>query len=206
MECSVINKNSEKEFINLPSNIFDIKYNGVLLHQFIVSYLSNSHSRVKKQKSKGEVSGGGRKPWKQKGSGRARVGSIRSPLWRGGGKIFAAKGYVNFKRKFNKKMYRLGMKIIFSELFRDNKIIVINDLSVDTCKTQSFLNEVKYLNISESSLFILDKIDYSIFMSTRNLKNISIVECKNLSPVDLMKFKKIFILKSAIKFIEERFK
>lgn len=206
MECFVLKKDGEKSLLDLPSNIFDVKYNGILLHQFVVSYIGNSHIGVKKQKSRGEVRGGGKKPWTQKGSGRARVGSIRSPLWRGGGKIFAATGCASPKRKLNKKMYRLGMKIIFSELFRNNRIVVVDNLLVDTCKTQDFLKTIEYLNISGSSLFVVDDICSNLYLSTRNLKDVVLVSYKNLSPVDLMKFKNIIILRSAIDFIKERFK
>jgi len=206
MECLVVKKNSEKEILVLSSDIFDVKYNEILLHQLIVSYLGNSHQRTKMQKSRGMVRGGGKKPWKQKGSGRARVGSIRSPLWRGGGKIFAANGLSVLKRKINKKVYRLGMMIIFSELFRSNRINIIEDLVVSDMKTKLFLNEIKYLNVVEPALFVFKTVDLCIHLSTRNLKNIVVISCEKLNPAILLKFKFIFITVSAIKFIEEYLK
>ena len=206
MECLVVKKNGEKNLLRLSSSIFGIEYNEVLLHQLIVSYIGNSHKQTKMQKSRGLVRGGGKKPWKQKGSGRARVGSIRSPLWRGGGKIFAATGIGRSKRKINKKMYRLGMKIIFSGLFRDNRLKVIDDIVLTDFRTKVFLKEISYLNIVKSSLFIVKNIDFNLSLSTRNLKNISIVALENLNPVILLKFKVVFATVSAIKCIEECFK
>jgi len=202
MECSVIKKNNEKYIMNLSPNVFDVKYNEILLHQLIVSYINNSHNAVKMHKSRGLVRGGGKKPWRQKGSGRARVGSIRSPLWRGGGKIFAAQNIPKPRKKINKKVYRLGMSIIFSELYRSNRLNVIENLNLTTIKTKDFLNEINYLNINEPTLFILNKFDINVFLSTRNLKNIFVIFCKNLNPKILIKFKSIFITVSAIKYIE----
>ena len=202
MECSVIKKNNEKYTINLSSTIFNVEYNESLLHQLIMFYLSNSHKSIKMQKSRGLVRGGGKKPWRQKGSGRARAGSIRSPLWRGGGKIFAAQNIVKPKKKINKKMYKLGMAVIFSELFRSNRLCIIENIMLDNIKTKDFLNDINHLNINNPSLFILNEFDINVFLSTRNLKNICIIFCKNLNPKILMKFKYIFITVSAIKYIE----
>ena len=205
MDFSIIKKTGEKKSI-LLSNIFDTPYNEILIHQLIISYLGNSHNCAKKHKSRSEVRGGGKKPWKQKGTGKARAGSIRSPLWRGGGKIFAANGHTPIKRKINKKMYKLGMKIIFSELFRSNRINIIDDMVILNSKTKTFLNEVAYLNITKPTLFIVDNICLNIYLSTRNLKNISIISFKKLNPIILLKFKSVFITENAIKGIEECFK
>lgn len=206
MECFVLNRNCEKSLFELPSSIFDVEYNRVLLHQFIVSYIGNSHIGVKKQKSRGEVSGGGKKPWAQKSTGKARAGSIRSPLWRSGGKIFASTGVLSSKRKLNKKVYKLGIKIILSELFRNGRLIIIDNLIVETFKTCDFLKSVAYLKIVASTLFIVDDVSSNLYLSTRNLKNVSIVSFRNFSPVDLIKFKNVVISKSVIGLIEERFK
>lgn len=206
MECLIIKKNNENEITNLSENIFDVKYNENLLHQLITSYISNSHKGTKKQKSRGLVKGGGKKPWKQKGTGRARAGSIRSPLWRGGGKIFAAKNTENKKKKINKKIYKLGMKIIFSELFRNNKINIIEEFKTKTIKTKNFLQEISHLKLKYLTLFIFKNIDSSTHLASRNLKNIIITSCEKLNPIILLKPRTIFISNQAIKYIEENLK
>jgi len=207
LKASIYNKNAESAGeINLPENIFGLKINEGLVHQAVVAQMSNERQVLAHTKQRADVRGGGKKPWKQKGSGRARVGSIRSPLWRGGGKIFAATGIGRSKRKINKKMYRLGMKIIFSGLFRDNRLKVIDDIVLTDFRTKVLLKEISYLNIVKSSLFIVKNIDFNLSLSTRNLKNISIVALENLNPVILLKFKVVFATVSAIKCIEECFK
>lgn len=206
MEHLVIRKNNETNLINLSEEIFDIKYNEMLLHQLVTTYINNSHIGTKKQKSRGLVSGGGKKPWKQKGTGRARSGSIRSPLWKGGGKIFAAKETDIKKKKMNKKVYKLGMKIIFSELFRTNKINIIEELNITKIKTKNFLEEISYLKFRHLTLFIFKNINSFIYLSTRNLKSIIITSCYKLNPITLIKSKNIFISIEAIKYIEENLK
>lgn len=206
MEISILTKTENVTTINLSPNIFNLKYNENLVHQLIFSYLNNSHQRIKKQKSRGLVSGGGKKPWKQKGTGRARVGSIRSPLWKGGGKIFAAKGEPLVKKKINKKVYKLGIKIIFSELLRTNRLYLINDLSIYNHKTKEFLQNISYLNIKKPSLFIFKNIDLHLNLASRNLKYIKLISYNQINPIILLKFKFIYITISAIKLIEEYFK
>ncbi len=205
MKCLVIKKNGE-ESLDLSSNVFEVAYNESLVHQLVVFYLSNSHKRIKKHKGRGEVRGGGKKPWNQKGSGRARVGSIRSPLWRGGGKIFAANSCVSVKKKLNKKMYKLGMKVIFSELFRSNRINIIDNIVISGYKTKVFLNEISYLNIVKTALFVINDFNLNIDLSTRNLKYMNVISFKNINPIILLKFKSIYITEDAIKNIEECFK
>lgn len=206
MEISVLTKNNISYFSNVSSNIFDLKYNESLVHQFVLSFKKNMHQRTKKQKSRGLVSGGGKKPWKQKGTGRARVGSIRSPLWKGGGKIFAAKGQVATKNKINKKVFKLGMKIIFSELIRSNRIMLIENISVTTHKTSDFLKQISFLKLNGPSLFILDNINLYLKLSSRNLKNIKIVLYNKINPIILLKYKSIYVTISAINLIEESYK
>lgn len=206
MELLVKNSSGIRDIVTLSPEFFNVKYNESLLHQIVLFYSYNSHVRTKSQKTRSEVSGGGIKPWRQKGTGRARAGSIRSPLWRGGGKIFAARGLVEKRKKINKKMYKLGIKVIFSELIRQNRITVIDSLFVNVISTKEFLNSIKYLNISERSLFIVDEFLDKLFLSSRNLKNVSILFYAKISPVVLMKSKNIFITKKALILIEETFK
>ncbi len=205
MECLFLRSNGDKEFLHLSSNVFEEKYNEALLHQLITCYLSNSHKRIKKQKSRSEVSGGGRKPWKQKGGGKARAGSIRSPLWRGGGKTFAANGCPVLKKKINKKMYNLGMRIILSNLVYKKRITIIDSIKLSEIKTKFFLQKIGYLNLIKFSLLVVDNFDFNIKLSSKNLDNVFVTCYKYLNPVMLLKFKFIFITKIAIRYIEERF-
>ncbi len=204
MEYSFIKKNGEKHFINLAPSVFGVKYNETLIHQLIVFYLSNSHSRIKEQKSRSQVRGGGKKPWKQKGSGRARAGSIRSPIWRGGGKTFASKNKITFKKKINKKIYRTGMRIIFSELLRSSRLNIIEDIDIKTIKTKNFLTYISYLKIENFALFITNNIN--VLLSAKNLKYFTVISYRNLNPIILLKFKVIFITKSIIRYVEEYLK
>lgn len=206
MDCFVIKKHNEKEKIIISPNIFNLDYNEQLIHQLIVSYISNSHKGIKKQKSRSEVSGGGKKPWKQKGTGRARAGTIRSPLWKGGGKIFAFKALPSKIKKINKKMYKLGIKTILSQLLRDDKIIFIDDINIINNKTKDFLYEINFIPTQKQTLIILDKITSNVYLSSRNIKNITIIHYKKLNPFLLLKYTSIIITRSTIKYIEERFK
>ena len=206
MDCFVLKKNSEKENIIISPDIFNLNYNEKLIHQLIVSYIANSHKGIKKQKNRSEVSGGGKKPWKQKGTGRARAGSTRSPLWRGGGKIFAFRALKSKIKKINKKIYKTGIKIILSQLLRDNNLKFVEDINLSNHSTKNFLNEIKFIQQEKKMLLILEKITVNIFLATRNIKNILVIEYKNINPFLLLKFDKILITQSAIKYIEERFK
>ncbi|HFL8824192.1 MAG TPA: 50S ribosomal protein L4 [Candidatus Azoamicus sp. OHIO1] len=203
MEFFIKRNDDVKEIISFSSGVFDVEYNESLLHQMVLFYSYNSHLKTKSQKTRSEVSGGGCKPWRQKGTGRARAGSIRSPLWRGGGKIFAARGLIEKRKKINKKMYRLGMRVIFSELIRQNRVSIIEDLSVSGLKTKDFLGEIQFLSISNSALFVVDNLSKNLYFSTRNLKNIFVITCCSMNPMILMKFKSIFVTKTSLKLIEE---
>lgn len=206
MNFFILKKNKEQEQIKLPTNIFNINYNEKLIHQLISTYIYNSHTGIKKHKSRSEVSGGGKKPWKQKGTGRARAGTIRSPLWKGGGKTFAFKGVKKPEKKINKKVYKLGIKIILSKLFKDNKIIFIDDFKLTDNKTKTFLNEISFIEKKNNILIILDNIEKNLYLASRNVKNIFIINYKKINPFLLMKFNSILINKSSIKYIEEYFK
>ncbi|HFL8819384.1 MAG TPA: 50S ribosomal protein L4 [Candidatus Azoamicus sp. OHIO2] len=206
MDYFVLKKNNEKEKIILSADIFNVNYNEQLVHQLVVSYIANSHKGIKKQKSRAEVSGGGKKPWKQKGTGRARAGTIRSPLWKGGGKIFAAKAIPSRTKKINKKVYKLGLKVILSQLCRDNKITIIEDIEIKNHKTKNFLNEINFIKKNIQTLLVIDQLNLNIYLATRNIKNFKIVTYKHLTPFLLLKYNSIVLLQSTIKYIEERFK
>ena len=203
MEVLVKREDGKEDKIVLSSNVFEVKFNESLVHQVVVSYLSNSHLNTKKQKSRSEVSGGGIKPWKQKGTGRARVGSIRSPLWRKGGKVFASDGLSFRYRKINRKMYRLSLKTILSDLVRKNRLFLIESLIVNEKKTKFFLEKLNNFNISMNSLIVVDNFDDSIYYSSRNVHKVSLISWKKINPSILIKFKKVYFTKESILLIEE---
>lgn len=205
MEVLVLKSDGNNYSISLAKDAFDVKYNELFLHQFITSYISNSHIGQKSQKSRAEVSGGGKKPWRQKGSGRARSGSIRSPLWRGGGKVFAYNSDINRKKKINKRLYIFCMKMLFSQLFRENRIFVFEKFSLENISTKLFLKNILYLNSKGNNLFIFDDLYKDIILSSRNLKDILVSSCKTINPLMLMKFNNFFITVESIKFFEEIF-
>ena len=188
--------------VEVSVDVFGQEYNEPLVHQLVVAYLAAGRSGTKGQKTRSEVSGGGAKPWKQKGSGRARAGSSRSPLWRTGGVTFAAKNR-SYKQKLNKKMYRVGMRSIFSELLRQNRLIVNDDIYPSTSKTKDLVNKIKEYE-GDKLLIITDALNTEIILAARNLPNVQVCICNSLSPVELVNSDKIIATTQAIKLIEER--
>lgn len=203
MELLVKREDGKEDKIVLSSNVFEVKFNENLVHQVVVSYLSNSHLKTKKHKSRSEVSGGGIKPWKQKGTGRARAGSIRSPLWRKGGKVFASDGASFRYRKINKKMYKLSLKTILSDLVRKNRLFIIDSLSVTEKNSKCFLNKLNVLGVIKNSLIIVDKFDDNLYYSSRNLSKICLMSYMKINPFILIKFKNVYFTKESIFLIEE---
>lgn len=206
MHYSLIKENEELEQIILPDDLFNIEYNESLIHQTIYTYIYNNHKGIKKQKTRSEVKGGGKKPWKQKGTGRARAGTIRSPLWRSGGKIFAARAINPKKKKINKKIYNLSIKILISQLFRDKKIKILENLYIENNKTKTFLNKLNKITKEKKILIILDKIERNTYLASRNLKNIMAIEYKKINPFILMNFNQVIINKKSINLIREKVK
>ncbi|WP_343183993.1 50S ribosomal protein L4 [Buchnera aphidicola (Ceratovacuna keduensis)] len=194
-------KDSNNDFINLSNSIFNRSFNIKLIHQVLSSYISISKKGTKSQKSKAEVSGSGKKPWKQKGTGRARVGSIRSPIWRSGGVTFAYKYRNNFK-KVNKKMYKGAIKSIFSELIRKNKLIVFKELSINYPKTKLLVEKLKFINFNKI-LIILSNFDRNIFLSSRNIKGVFLIEHRFINPLILLSYDVIVTNFKTLKEIEK---
>lgn len=207
MELDVINIiNSDKisKKIKVSPLLFDNKFNEALIHQIITSYLSNSRIAIKAQKNRSEVSGGGIKPFRQKGTGKARAGSIRSPIWRGGGKTFT--DYTrNYKKKINKKMYKAAIKSVFSELIRQKRIIIIDNFILNKPKTKDIISKINSLNIV-SGLLIVYKYDKNIYLSIKNVPNFYIRNINNIDPVILIKNKNIIITIDAFKKLEDLLK
>lgn len=196
-------KTQDSKNIDIADSAFGVPLNESLVHQVVNAILAGARAGTKAQKNRSQVSGGGAKPWKQKGTGRARAGTIRSPIWVGGGRTFAAKPR-DHSQKVNRKMYKAAMRSVMSELFRQDRIIVTNKIDVKKPKTKDLL---KILNKSELTdvLLVNDSFDENLFLSARNVKNVGICNASSITPVILMKHEKILITVSALKLIEERF-
>lgn len=195
-------KNQVTENITVSDELFNRDYNEALVHQVITSYLSNARGATRAQKGRADVAKSTRKPWRQKGTGRARAGMASSPIWRGGGKIFPNSPDENFRKKLNKKMYRTGISVILSQLVRDERLIIINDFSVDTHKTKAFREKLIALGLDEVML-ITNNVDENLYLSSRNMPHVSVVEVKNIDPVSLLKFEKILLTTEGLKNLEE---
>ena len=200
MEINILPKN---EKVNLSEKCFGVEYKKTLVHQVITSYFSNGRESYSSQKNRSDVRGGGKKPWKQKGTGRARAGTTRGPIWRGGGVTFAS-GKRNYAEKINKKMYNGAMRSIMSELIRNDKVIAIDKIDLKEIKTKTVSSILKEHNL-ESVLIITNKIDEKLFLSARNIKNVGIATVDYLDPPLMLSFKKVLILKDALEGFEKRF-
>jgi len=180
---------------------FAREYNEALVHQVVTSYLAGARQGSRAQKTRSEVAGGGRKPWKQKGSGRARAGTIRSPLWRSGGVTFAAKPQ-DHSQKVNKKMYRAAMRTIWSELVRQDRLVVVEDLKLEAPKTKLFIAKMAELNI-ENALIVSDQLDDNLFLAARNIPNVDVRDAASIDPVSLIAYDKVLVTVGALKQVEE---
>lgn len=190
--------------VDVADAIFATDYNESLIHQVVVAYMAGARQGTKAQKTRSEVSGGGAKPWKQKGTGRARAGTIRSPIFRKGGVTFAAKP-KSYKQKVNRQMYSGAVKSILSELVRSGRMSIIEGLKLETPKTKEFKAVVDTLNIKDV-LFIasVEEFTENLYLSSRNLKNVAVCDSMDINPVSLMCFENIVVTKKAIKEIEEK--
>jgi large subunit ribosomal protein L4 len=197
-----INDGIETDSIAVSDAVFGQEYNESLVHQLVVSYMAAARSGTKGQKSRSEVSGGGAKPWKQKGSGRARAGTSRSPLWRTGGVTFAATNR-SYKKKLNKKMYRAAMRSIFSELVRQERLVITDDIFPSVPKTSELAGKLKHFG-DDLLLIITDAVNSDLFLAARNLAKVEVCLSTSLSPVALVNSDKVIVTTSAIKLIEER--
>lgn len=182
--------------------VFGAVYNEPLIHQVVTAVLAGARSGTHAQKTRTQVRGGGIKPWKQKGSGRARAGSIRSPLWRGGGKIFAAVP-ASYAQKVNKKMYRGALRSILSELLRQGRLVVVEELSSETPKTSELVKKLKDFG-KEKVLLISSEVGENLFLASRNLINVDVLDVDAIDPVSLVGFDKVVFSVSAMKQLEER--
>ncbi|SUZ80908.1 uncharacterized protein METZ01_LOCUS33762, partial [marine metagenome] len=187
--------------IEIADTAFSVDFNEPLVHQVITAFLSGGRAGTKAQKSRSEASGGGAKPWRQKGTGRARAGTIRSPIWVGGGRTFAAKPR-NFSQKINRKMYRGAMRSMLSELIRQNRLFIVNSIDIKNSKTRDLTKILKKHDL-ESVLIIIENYDENIFLASRNLPNVSVCDVKSMNPVALIRYEKVLVTIKSIKMIEE---
>ena len=190
--------------IKVSDILFDRVYNEALIHQLITSYLSNARFATRAQKTRAEVNHSTRKPWRQKGTGRARAGMSSSPIWKGGGRAFPNKPNENFSKKINKKMYRAGMATILSQLVRDDRLFVIDSLSITEPKTKYFIKYLEDMKFKEDVLFLTNNLDENVYLSSRNLNNTLVLEVKFVDPYSLLRFKKTILTKDAVNKLEEQ--
>ena len=203
MELQLLNEQGQAGAnVAATDEVFGREYNEALIHQVVVAYAANARSGNRKQKDREEVSHTTKKPWRQKGTGRARAGMSSSPLWRGGGRIFPNSPDENFTHKVNKKMYRAGICSILSQLAREERLIVIDDLTIDAPKTKLLSQKLNGLGF-DSVLIITDVLNENLELASRNLPNVLVVEPRHADPMSLVFYKKILVTKAALAKIEE---
>ena len=200
MDINILPNN---EILKLSDSCFNVDYKKTLIHQVITSYFSNGRENIASQKNRSAVRGGGKKPWRQKGTGRARAGTTRGPIWRGGGVTFAT-GKRNYSEKINKKMYKVAMKSIMSELIRQKRVTAIDKIELKEIKTKEVNNLLKKHKL-QSVLIVTNSIDEKLFLSARNLKDVGIATVDYLDPALMLSFKNILIVKDALEGFEKRF-
>ncbi|MBQ0919676.1 50S ribosomal protein L4 [Hydrogenophaga aromaticivorans] len=190
--------------VDVPETVFGRDYNEALIHQLVVAYQANARQGTRAQKDREQVHHSTKKPFKQKGTGRARAGMTSSPLWRGGGRIFPNSPDENFTQKLNKKMYRAGMASIFSQLAREGRLAVVDSMKVDSPKTKQLADKFKAMNLNHV-LVIAEEVDENLYLASRNLPNILVVEPRYADPVSLVHYKKVIVTKGAIDQLKEMF-
>ncbi len=201
MELKIVSPAGAQGTVNVSEVAFGREFNQDLVHQAVVAYMAGARQGTKAQLTRAEVSGGGKKPWRQKGTGRARAGTIRSPIWRGGGATFAAKPR-NFDQKLNKKMYRAAMQCILSELNRQDRLLVVESFEIDAPKTKSLVQKLAQYNLSEA-LIVTEEISENLFLASRNLFKVGVSDVQGVDPVSLIGFDKVIITVPALKKFEE---
>jgi large subunit ribosomal protein L4 len=202
MQVALVTKNGLNQELHLSDTVFGCRFNEALVHQVVTAYLAGGRQGTRAQKNRAAVSGGGKKPWKQKGMGRARAGTIRSPLWRSGGVTFAS-STQDFSQKVNKKMYRAAMRSICSELLRQGRFIVLHSFEFEKAKTRDLVAKLRDLDIDQKVLIVLEEINENIFLAARNLHKVELTDVEAINPVSLVHYEKILITAPALKQIEE---
>ena len=199
MDIAIHNSNKK---VSVSDDAFAASFNETLVHQLVVSYMAGARAGTKAQKTRSQVSGGGAKPWRQKGTGRARAGTIRSPIWRSGGVTFAATPR-DYSKKLNKKMYRIGMRSLVSELVRQDRLILIDKLGVTEPRTRQMQARLEELGVNDA-LLLTDGLDSAVYLAARNIPNIQVMDISIVDPVSLLQQEKVVIDEAALKKLEER--
>jgi len=206
MELNLIDDRGQKAATVAASDaLFGHAYNEALIHQVVTAYQANARRGTRAQKGRSDINKSHRKPWNQKGTGRARAGQANSPLWRGGGKIFPSSPDENFSQKLNRKMYRAGIASILSQLVRENRLSVLDALALDTPKTKLFAQKIKGYGLAGTVLVVTEKLDENVFLSSRNLPDVLVLETREVDPVSLVRFNHVLLTKGAVSKLEEAY-
>ncbi|MDB5866137.1 MAG: ribosomal protein [Betaproteobacteria bacterium] len=206
MELKLINEQGQStSSMSASDTAFGRDYNESLIHQVVTAYMANARQGTRAQKDRSEVRHSTKKPWAQKGTGRARAGMTSSPLWRGGGRIFPNRPDENFSHKLNRKMFRAGLSSIFSQLAREERLAVVETFTLDAPKTKLLAQKLKTMGIAENVLIITDTVDENLQLSSRNLPFVNVVTVAGADPVSLIRHDKVIVTRSAVAKIEEMF-
>lgn len=201
MELSIVTPQGQNGTVSVSDVTFGKEFNQDLVHQAVVAYAAGARQGSKAQKSRSDVSGGGKKPWRQKGTGRARAGTIRSPIWRSGGVTFAATPR-DYSQKLNKKMYRAALSSIFSELNRQERLVVVEDFTVESPKTKQLVQRLADYDLNDV-LIVVDEVPESLYLASRNLHRVDVRDIQGIDPVSLVGFDKVMVTVAALKKLEE---
>jgi large subunit ribosomal protein L4 len=202
LQIPALNELDTSGIVEVTETIFGQSYNETLVHQLVTRYLAGARAGTKAQKTRSDVSGGGSKPWRQKGTGRARSGTIRSPIWRTGGVAFAARPR-SYDQKLNKKMFRAGVRSILSELLRQERLVVSSDILPATAKTKALNEKIKSIS-AKRILIVVESVDTNLALASRNIPYVEVIEAANLNPVLLVSADKVIATPGALKQLEER--
>lgn len=204
MELKVIAEGGKTASLSASDALFGRDYNEALVHQLVVAYMANARSGNRAQKTRAEITRSTHKPWRQKGTGRARAGMASSPLWRGGGRAFPNTPEENFSQKINRKMFRAGMATILSQLAREERLMVVDSIVLDSPKTKAFIAKMKELGLNDGSLLIVTgELDENLYLSSRNVPNVLVLEAQQADPVSLVGYKNVLFTTAAVKKLEE---
>lgn len=203
MKLKLVSKGAQSQDVQVSDATFAREYNETLVHQVVTAYMAAGRAGTKAQKTRAEVRGGGKKPWNQKGTGQARAGSIRSPIWVGGGRAFAAKPR-DFAQKVNRKMYRAAIQVMLSELVRQERLSVVNALELEAPKTKLLLGQLTDLGFGNDVLVIVEAHDEKLDLASRNLPYVDVLPVSSIDPVSLARHKKVLATVGAVRLLEER--
>jgi len=202
MKVTFMNEAGAGTELSVSDAVFAAAYNEPLVHQVVVAYQATGRQGTRKQKTRSEVRGGGKKPWRQKGTGQARAGTIRSPLWRGGGKVFPSSPDENFAHKINRKMYRGALRSILSELLRQGRLVTVSEFNMDRPKTKALVDKLKKLDTADV-LIVTDTLDNNLALAARNLPDVDVRTVNQADPVSLVRHEKVIVTQGAVKKLEE---